>query len=80
MFDGGMTRNPSIRLVGTRWRLLVEGDERPLKLQPWRRPGLDYLITRLLAGGDVSLSALESYGIKVRHLGDEVEIIEVPPL
>lgn len=42
------------------------------------RKGLDYLAARLLNGGDVAPEALEYYGITVRLLGDNVEIIEVP--
>ena len=42
------------------------------------RKGLDYLAARLLNGEDVAPEALEYYGITVRYLGDNVEIIEVP--
>ena len=69
---------PSIRLTGRRWRILVEGDERAVPLEPGERKGLDYLAARLLNGEPVAPEALEHYGITVRYLGDNVEIIEVP--
>ena len=68
----------NIRLTGKRWRILVEGDERAVPLAPGERKGLDYLAARLLGGEDVAPEALEHYGIRVRYLGDNVEIIEVP--
>ena len=70
----------NIRLTGKRWRVLVEGDERAVPLGPDERKGLDYLAARLLNGEDVAPEALEYYGITVRYLGDNVEIIEVPPV
>ena len=75
-----MRPDPTIRIIGPRWRLLVEGDARAIELEPWNRKGLDYLLGRLFEGEPVALSALAHYGIRVRHLGDEVEIIVVPPL
>ena len=69
---------PSIRLTGRRWRILVEGDERAVPLEAGERKGLDYLAARLLNGEPVAPEALEHYGIRVRYLGDNVEIIEVP--
>ena len=68
----------NIRLTGKRWRILVEGDERAVPLAPGERQGLDYLAARLLNGEPVAPEALEHYGIRVRYLGDNVEIIEVP--
>ena len=74
------SRRPSIRLTGKRWRIVVEGDERAIPFGPDERKGLDYLAARLLAGEPVAPEALEHYGIRVRYLGDNVEIIEVPPV
>ena len=76
---GGMaTPSHRIRLTGNRWRILIEGDNRCLALFPNRRNGFEYHIKRLFEGESVSLRELEYYGVQVRHLGDEVEIIEVP--
>ena len=69
---------PNIRVTGRRWRILVEGDERAVPFGPDERKGLDYLAARLLGGEAVAPEALEYYGITVRYLGDNVEIIEVP--
>ena len=83
--SGGMSWNArkqprhNIRLTGRRWRVLVEGDERAVSYGPDERKTIDYLAGRLLAGEDVAPEALEYYGITVRYLGDNVEIIEVPP-
>lgn len=71
-------RRPNIHLTGRRWRILVEGDERAVPRGPDERKGLDYLAARLLNGEEVAPEALEHYGITVRYLGDNVEIIEVP--
>ena len=54
-----------------------EGDDRAVPYGPDERKGLDYLAARLLGGEDVAPEALEYYGITVRYLGDNVEIIEV---
>jgi hypothetical protein len=78
MWNPKQTPRPSIRLTGRRWRILVEGDERAVPRGPDERKGLDYLAARLLNGEDVAPEALEYYGITVRDLGDNVEIIEVP--
>ena len=43
-----------MRLGPGRWRILVQGDERPFGLFPWNRRGLDYLLSRLLSGEDVA--------------------------
>jgi hypothetical protein len=51
---------------------------RAVPLGPDERKGLDYLAARLLNGEDVCPTELEYYGITVRYLGDNVEIIEVP--
>jgi hypothetical protein len=69
---------PNIRLTGRRWRILVEGDERAVRRDADERKGLDYLAARLLNGEAVAPEALEHYGIRVRYLGENVEIIEVP--
>ena len=61
-------------------RILVEGDERAVPRSANERKGLDYLAARLLNGEPVAPEALEHYGITVRYLGDNVEIIEVPPV
>ena len=74
-----MTDRPSIRIVSKNWRVLISGDERAIELPPWSRKGLDYLLCRLFSGEDVSIPALAHYGITVRQLGDDVEIIVVPP-
>ena len=51
---------------------------RAVPLGPDERKGLDHLAARLLNGEPVAPEALEYYGITVRYLGDNVEIIEVP--
>lgn len=68
----------TFRLTGKRWRILLEGDERAVARDYDERKGLDYLAARLLNGEPVAPEALEYYGIRVRYLGDNVEIIEVP--
>ena len=49
-----------------------------LRLGADERKALDHLAARLLNGEAVAPEALEYYGITVRYLGDNVEIIEVP--
>ena len=67
-----------MRLFG-KWRILVEGDERVLSVFPWQRKGFDYLLTRLFEGNDVAADAFEHYGVTVRHLAENDEIMTVPP-
>lgn len=67
-----------MRLIG-KWRIVVEGDSEAIQVAPWWRKGLDYLLLRLFRGEEVCPKALEYYHIKVRPLGEDDEIISVPP-
>ena len=49
-----------------------------LALFPWKRRGLDYLLSRLFSGEEVAPGAIEHYNVTVRALGDKDEIITVP--
>ena len=66
-----------MRLIG-KWRILIDGDERVTGIFPWQRDGLNYLLNRLFSGENVAVSELERYGMTVRSLDDNDEIISVP--
>lgn len=40
---------------------------------------MGYLLTRLFSGEEIADGALDNYGIKVRELAEDDEIIIVPP-
>lgn len=67
-----------MRLFG-KWRILVEGDGDSLKALPLRTQGRDYLLNRLFAGEPIEEKGLEHYGIRVRELTENEEVITVPP-
>ena len=68
-----------MKLGPGRWRILIEGDDKALDIPPWWRKGFDYLVCRLFKGEEVAPSALKHYHITVRPLGDQDEVITVPP-
>jgi hypothetical protein len=67
-----------MKLGPGRWRILMQGDDRTFGLFPWNRRGLDYLLTRLFSGEEIAPGALDHYGIAVRPLDEEEEVILVP--
>lgn len=68
-----------MKLGPGRWRILMQGDERVFGLFAWNRRGLDYLLSRLLSGEAIAPGSLEHYGVTVRPLGDEEDLIIIPP-
>lgn len=67
-----------MRLGPGRWRILMQGDGRTFGLFPWNRRGLDYLLTRLFSGEEVAPGALDHYGIALRPLREDEDVIVVP--
>jgi hypothetical protein len=67
-----------MKLGPGRWRILMQGDGRTLGLFPWNRRGLDYLLTRLFSGEEVAPGALDHYGIALRPLAEDEDVIVVP--
>jgi hypothetical protein len=67
-----------MKLIG-KWRILIEGNGEALAVAPWWRKGRDYLLDRLFGGEEIDPKALEYYHITVRSLGEDDEIITIPP-